>query len=242
MSKIKSFKWLLLLIMIVSLLFATAITVGAEEVAEPGNEVAPETTVPDLTDAETPVEETLTEETLVTETDGEGNQTLIGRVYEFVTVNSEKLLGIVNLGTLAVIAYLSKNKNKILVTGLAKTVAGQKNVITAADSSEKAVAQMTAEQTAIGERLAAIEAGEIERDRMLKALLYETMTLVQMQHTLALNNGNIPQAIKNYATTLCANCLGAIENDEELKKAYEEMRNILGIKTKEGDTREKESA
>jgi hypothetical protein len=121
-------------------------------------------------------------------------------------------------------------------------LSGQTSATDAAKNAEIATAAMVEKQDRIEERLTETEAASKERDKIAKALLYEVMTFIQMQHTLTLNNASIPQAIKNYTTSLCSNCLSAIENEEELKKAYEEMRSILGIEKKEGMMNEKENA
>jgi hypothetical protein len=51
----------------------------------------------------------------------------------------------------------------------------------------------------------------------------------------------MPQSIKNFTTSLCAKCYSALENDVELRKAYDEMRAVLGISKKDGTKDEKEN-
>jgi hypothetical protein len=220
----KTFKKIvLLLVLMLSIITATAFTVCAEEAVEDGEAVTETAPPSDV------------------ETEAEDSETVFTRVYEFCMENIERILGILSLGTGGVLFVFLRKYGKTLISGIFKMLSGQTSATDAAKNAEIATAAMVEKQDRIEERLSETEAASKERDKIMKALLYEVMTFVQMQHTLTLNNASIPQAIKNYTTSLCSNCLAAIENEEELKKAYEEMRSILGIEKKEGAKDEKEN-
>jgi hypothetical protein len=217
-------KIVLLLMMVLSIVTAMAFTVCAEEAVADGEAVT-ETAPPSDVEAE-----------------AEEAETVFSRIYEFCMENIEKILGALSLGTGGVLLVVLRKYGKTLISGIFKMLSGQTSATDAAKNAEIATAAMAEKQDRIEARLSETEAASKERDKIVKALLYEVMTFIQMQHTLTLNNASIPQAIKNYTTSLCSNCLSAIENEEELKKAYEEMRGILGIEKKEGAKDEKESA
>jgi hypothetical protein len=217
-------KIVLLLMMVLSIVAATAFAVGAEEAVADGEAVS-ETEPP--SDVEAAAEDT---------------ETVFTRIYEFFMENIETILGMLSTLTGGVLFVVLRKYEKTLISGIFKMLSGQTSATDAAKNAEIATAAMAEKQDSIEARLSETEAASKERDKIVKALLYEVMTFIQMQHTLTLNNASIPQAIKNYTTSLCSNCLSAIENEEELKKAYEEMRGILGIEKKEGAKDEKENA
>ena len=212
----KIFKISLLLVMVITMMLITTFSASAVESVDDA----------EVTDEAVPTEERVT---------------VFSRIYEFFTDNAEKIIGCLNLAVLTAAAVFIKKKGNVIISGIVKMISGQSGVVSASENSEKAMTALAEEQTHTGERLAALEKAEEERDKMTKALLYEVMTLIQMKHTLALNNANIPQPIKNYTTALCANCFSALENDEELRRAYDEIREILGIK-KDGAENEKEDS
>lgn len=156
--------------------------------------------------------------------------TVFGRLWEYVRTNAVTILGGLDIGMLAAYLFMYRSTNKSFANAIGKTLTGQKSAESAAEGAKVAADEVKSKIADVESRINEIEKSEIERDSIAKALLYEIMTLVQMQHTLTLNNANIPQAIKDYATTLCANCLASVTNDEKLKAAYDEMRGILGLK------------
>ena len=175
---------------------------------------------------------TFAEEPSVTEAEVEvvEEDTVFGRLWEYVSTNAVTILGGLDIGMLAAYLFMYRSTNKSFASAIGKTLTGQKSAETAAEGAKTAADEVKGKLADVESRINEIEKSEIERDSIAKALLYEIMTLVQMQHTLTLNNANIPQAIKDYATTLCANCLASVTNDEKLKAAYDEMRGILGLK------------
>ena len=214
----KRFKKIMMLLLMAVFFTASAVSVGAE-----GEEES------------TPV----VEDTVTTE---ESEENVFSRLYEFATGNYEQIIASLSLGLGGVLLVYMKKRVGVLVSGIVKMISGQTDATASAQNAEKSAEAMREVQERLENKIAEIESASVERDNISKALLYEVMTLVQMQHTLALNNANIPQAIKNYTTTLCANCLSAIENSEELKKAYDEMRGILGIKVEEAQKDETEAS
>ena len=220
---------MLIVTMLVTIFYAFAITASAEE-----DPIVTETEqIPEETPAETPTDTPTEEPTEEPVESVEVNETLLGRVFEWFKAEATNILGGTNLGLLLAYVYASsKNKNGMM-NGLGKVFEGQKTATIAAEAAKEATSVISSDQKAMWERIEYFAKEELERDKVVKALLYEVATLIRLQHTITLNNANIPQPIKDYATALCSNCLAAVNDDESLKKAYDQMRDILGISKSE---------
>ncbi len=220
-------RWVVLLLALI-MVFAFVIFAGAEALPEE-NETPPESVV--LPEDETEGEE----ETVKTE-----NDTVLGRVWEYLESHYQVvLIALSDVGILFV-AWYNKNKHKILVAGLHKTVSGQAMVTEAAGKSTEATEKMLTSQEAFSERLAVLERSEEERDRVSSAVLYDMTMLLQMIYSLTMNNANIPQPIKDYTTAIYAKCISKTEGGTDLTDVYKKMRVILGIEEREGVADEEE--
>lgn len=208
----------LLVSFILAIVLCFSFSIGAEEISTPEEVISPST------------EEAPAENPIV-------NDTLFARIFEWVEANNVSVLSAAELGAMALFAYWSKNKNKIMVSGLVKAVNGQSDVVASSASMEKASNKILDMQENFARRLEAIEASEKDREKVSQANLYVMTKLVQLQNMLTLNNSNIPQAIKNYSTAVCADCLSALNNEEAVKNAYAEMREIIGIKDEDEDSK-----
>ena len=209
----------LVLILTLAILFSFA--AGAEESVAPQESVSTEETLPPTEDAERE-----------SESDPAPVQTVLTRLWEYVNNNQEKILQWLEMVALAAFAWYSKNKNKIMISGLQKTVNGQASVVDASDKSSASTQKMITAQEAFAERLRHIEESAEERDRINKATLYDVSVLLQMVYTLSLNNANIPQPIKDCISAFYAKGVSATENDDRLHEAIKQMRDTLGLLSK----------
>lgn len=228
-------RWTALLLALVMVL-AFGVTVGAEELSTEGETVSEEVILPE--------EDVSAEDETA---NGEGaavieNKTVLGRVWEYLENNYSQILLVTSNIGLAVFAWYDKNKHKILVAGLHKTVSGQASVTEATGRSTEATEKMLTAQDAFSERLAVLEKSEEERDRVSSAVLYDMTMLLQMIHSLTMNNANIPQPIKDYTTAIYAKCISKTEGSADLSEVYKKMRGILGIEEREGAADEEEKA
>lgn len=185
------------------------------------------------------VPEDTTDDTVDDITDGEVNNTIFARIFEYVQEKGVTILSSTNLLAIGYYIYLYIKDKRGLANGLGKILTGQTDAKTAAIEAKDATTFTKEELVAQREKITEIANMEIERDTIVKALLYEVMTLVQLTHTVTLNNANIPQAIKDYTTSICSSCLSAINDDDKLKAAYDEMRSILGLPVSEVAANEK---
>ena len=228
-------KWAVLFLALMMTL-AFGITAGAEELSTEVETVSEEVILPEE-EASVEAETENSAEAAVIE-----NKTVLGRVWEYLENNYSKiLLATSNIG-LAFFAWYDKNKHKILVAGLHKTVNGQASVMEAAGKSTEATKTMLTAQDAFSERLAVLEKSEEERDRVSSAVLYDMTMLLQMIYSLTMNNANIPQPIKDYTTAIYAKCISNTERSTDLSEVYKKMRGILGIEEREGVANEEEKA
>ena len=222
-------KWAVLLLALV-MAFAFGIFAGAEALPEE-NETIPEgDALPE--DVTNGVEETAKAE----------NDTVLGRLWEYLESHYPVILiALSDIGILFV-AWCDKNKHKILVSGLHKTVSGQAKVTEAAGRSTEATEKMLSAQNTFSDRLAVLEKSEEERDRVSSAVLYDMTMLLQMIYSLTMNNANIPQPIKDYTTAIYAKCISKTEGSTDLAEVYKKMRGILGLEEREGAADEEEKA
>lgn len=199
------------LVLVIATMLSLSLFVSAEEVAEPV----------DPTYEEAP------------ESSAEGSATLIGRIWEYVEKNAGELISALSVFATSVFLMYQKGKNNSLVLGLGKVLSGQKGVISASNINKEATAEMIDNQKVLMEYYKEYSKNEGDRNKITSVLLVEVMSLIEIQHVVCLNNKNMPQAIKNLVTSKYARCLSAINDDKELKAAYEEMRKTLGLATSE---------
>ena len=151
----KTFKKIvLLLVLMLSIVMGTAFLAGAEELIAQGETA---------TEAPPPLEEDLSAET----------ETVFTRIYEFCTVNVEKILSGLTLGTGGILLVFLRKYGKTLISGIVKMLSGQTSATDAAKNAELATAAMVEKQDRIEARLSETEEASKERDKIMKALLYE---------------------------------------------------------------------
>lgn len=154
---------------------------------------------------------------------------LLNRVWEYVNENAGDLLSATSLGSIIVYMILQKNSKGTFLSGISKLITSQKGVISASEDNKTAVDALSADQKKLMEHFEKYASGEDERTKMTASLIVEVMGLIEIQHVLCLNNSNVPQAVKNLVTSVYARCLSVINDDAEIKDAYQQMRAILGL-------------
>lgn len=164
-----------------------------------------------------------------------GSETVLSRVWEYVTENASDLLSATSLGSVALYILLQKKSNGSFLNGISRLLTAQKGVVSASDQNRAAVESLSADQKKMLEYYERDKKADEERNKIVATLLVEVMGLVEIQHVLCLNNSNVPQSIKNLVTSTYARCLTIINDDEAIKKAYAEMRSVLGLEEVNAD-------
>lgn len=218
------------LVVVLGLLVMPISAEETEDPATPGEEIMEDvvggenTPVDDVTgggEAITPPE---TEEPTEDE-----NDTLLARVWEFVQGYDGEIIGALSFVAAFVGAYLTKNGKGLLVSGMKSVVKGQ-NVVTESNAEVAASQKDIAEkQERLDNNVATMAQELAENRKLIAALLVEVMGLIEIQHIQTLNNANVPQAFKDLVTSKYARCLSTVNDDEELKATYDEMREKLGL-------------
>jgi hypothetical protein len=200
------------LIVLIVMLGLLIIPAAAEDVAEPEN--TPVDGVIDGGEADTPPEQ---------------NNTVLARVYEWAVENISEIVTVLSGAVMAGYALYQRGKNGTLINGVARVLKSQGGVESATQNMTSCMYELKAQQAELNNYYEEYAKNEAERNKVTGALLVEVMSLVELQHILLINNGSIPQAIKNLATSKYARCLSTINDDAEIKAVYDEMRNVLGI-------------
>ena len=157
------------------------------------------------------------------------NNTLLARVWEALQRYDGEIISALSFVAAAVGAYLTKNGKSLFVSGMRSVVKGQ-NVVTESNAevaaSQKDIAQ---KQERLDNNVATMAQELAENKKIIAALLVEVMGLIEIQHIQTLNNANVPQAYKDLVTSKYARFISTINDDEELKAIYDEMREKLGL-------------
>lgn len=163
------------------------------------------------------------------------SETVLSRVWEYVTENASDLLSATSFGAAALCVLLQKKFKGSFLNGISRLLTAQKGVASASDQNRAAVESLSADQKKMLEYYERDKKADEERNKIVATLLVEVMGLVEIQHVLCLNNSNVPQSIKNLVTSTYARCLTIINDDEAIKKAYAEMRSVLGLEEVNAD-------
>lgn len=151
------------------------------------------------------------------------------RVKEFI---ENYIAEIVTAGsTIAVAVYTiyQKNSNGTMFTGIKRLLTSQGDVENVSNRVADALDKVEEKQEQLNKYYEEYSRNEQERNKITAALLVEVMALLETNHIMYINNSNIPQSMKNLMTAKYARCLSYINDDAELKAAYDEMKGILGI-------------
>ena len=161
------------------------------------------------------------------------------RALEFVETYVDEIAGFlsaaVTMIAMAIFSAYQKSKDGAIFTGIKKLISSHGDVENGTQAMASKLAEVKAEQTELKEYYEGYAKGEAERSKVTAALLVEVMALIEITHIGYINNANIPQSMKNLMTSKYARCLSVINDDAELRAAYDEMRVILGISEATGD-------
>jgi hypothetical protein len=185
-----------------------------------------------------------------TVTDDAETHTVFTRLWEFVNKYKGEVLTLIGDVALIIIALYIKLRNgkgtkeinatlnKITEeTGLSLTNQGKvvdviNNLIDSYNAQTAAYMQMQEAYQKYG-------ASEVDRNKILGALAAEIATVLDILSTVYVNNKNLPQGVKDLVNIKYANCLKALENDDDLAAIVRAVRasisgeNIENIKEKQ---------
>ena len=157
------------------------------------------------------------------------NNTLVARMYEWVELYFDEILTAISVALMGGYSLYQKSKNGTLIQGISRVLKSQGGVESASNLVTEALKAVEAKQDQLNRYYEAYSKDEAQRSKVTAALLVEVMALVEVQHISTLNNANVPQSLKDLVTSKYARCLSVINDDAELKAAYDEMRGVLGI-------------
>lgn len=164
------------------------------------------------------------------------------RVYEFVAAYSAEIASYVATAVMIVYAFYQKNKNGVFFSGIRKLLETQgdtRDVTNEVFSRQKDLTEKLdaalEQMTVLTDEIKADKKEIAELKKTLAANAVETMSVLEILHIAYINNPQIPDSMKNLITAKYAGVLGKINDDEGLKRAFKEMRKILGIEGGEDD-------
>lgn len=171
-------------------------------------------------------------------------QTVLTRLWEFVDKYKAEALTLIGDVALVLIAIYIKLKNgkgtkeinEALNTIREKTgitLTNQDNVVGVINNLIDAYNVQAEAYVKLQEAYEKYGATELDRNKVLGALAAEIATVLDILSTVYVNNRNLPQGVKDLVTIKYANCLKALENDEELASIVKAVRAAIDIKTTE---------
>ena len=157
------------------------------------------------------------------------NDTFVARVWEFVDANLGEIVSTISAIVTGGFLFYQKSKNGTLIQGISRVLKSQGGVEHASGEVTNALKVVEEKQELLNKFIDEYSKSEAERSKVTAALLVEVMGLIEIQHIQTLNNANVPQAYKDLVTSKYARCLSTINDDEELKAIYDEIREKLGL-------------
>ena len=177
-------------------------------------------------------------EEVVEETPVEEKTNLLDRVFEFVETYIAEIMSFGSALAVAAYAIYQKSSNGTMFAGIKHLLTSLLGVENVSQRVADALDKVEKKQEQLNKYYEEYSKNEQERNKVTAALLVEVMALLETNHIMYINNSNIPQSMKNLMTSKYARCLSYINDDAELKAAYDEMRGVLGITEAHGDEKE----
>lgn len=151
------------------------------------------------------------------------------RVKEFVEAYLAEIFTAASTIALAIYTIYQRNSNGTMFSGIKRLLTSQGGVENVSQRVADALDKVEEKQETLNKYYEEYARNEQQRNKVTAALLVEVMALLETNHIMYINNSNIPQSMKNLMTSKYARCLSYINDDAELKAAYDEMKGILGI-------------
>ncbi len=172
-------------------------------------------------------------------TEDEEYHTIFTRIWEYVVENKTELLGILGDGVILVLAFLVKmgadKKNKRIADAVAEVqkttglnLSNQQDVVTVVNGMIESYNKLEAEYKAFKETYDKYGKTEIDRNKVIGALAAEVNAVLEILTTVYANSKNLPQGVKDLISIKYANCLKALESDEELASVVKAVRILAG--------------
>ena len=167
------------------------------------------------------------------------NPTIFGKALEFATMHK---VGIANIlqSTLVVLAtaFLRSKINTIqLDTTATATEAGK--IGSSQDAVAKAVNALIDSNSDLSEKYTDYGNLENDRNKVSGAVLLTNTAILEILTTVYSNSKNLPQGVKDLVNLKYANCLTALQNDDQLSSLVKLVRGAIGdMMTTEGNNGE----
>lgn len=165
--------------------------------------------------------------------------TIFTRLWEFVNQYKGEVITLIGDVALIIIAIYMKLKNgkgtkeinsaldKIKYeTGLSLT--NQGNVVDVINNLIDSYNAQAAEYVRLKEAYEKYGATELDRNKVIGALSAQVATVLDILSTVYVNNKIMPQGMKDLIYIKYANCLKALENDNELASIVKAVRAAIG--------------
>lgn len=178
-------------------------------------------TLPALTDTTESESEPLTEEE-----DEELTATfnlLFQRVYEYAVEHKTELLGLLGDAVIFILALLLKSRISFIKKTATETNDSQSSVV-------DVVNNMVDGYNALQHTYEKYGATEDDRNRVVGALVAQNTAILEILTTVYVNSKNLPQGVKDLVNLKYANCLKALEDDEQLKAIVTAVRENIGTR------------
>lgn len=190
------------LLMVLAVLLACTLIVGAEELPAEGTAVTEEF-VPEV---DLPV--------------AEEDNTWVTRLIEYVMNNKASLLGALGDGAILVVALLIKVKTSKVKSGTDEINSKQIAFVGAMNGMIDGYNSMKQSHDKYG-------ATEEDRNRVVGVLVAQNTAMLEMLVTAYGNSKNLPQGVKDMIMLKYANCMKSLQDDEQILAIVEAVRNNI---------------
>ena len=208
---------------------------ATEPTETPDNDPTPETSVT-VTEATAPTAKPEDSSAPSNSNDDGGEaHTLFTRIWEFFKTYPEETVSIAGSAVLVIlniILKMSAKKTKTAIDGIAgsvsNTLSSQNNVVGAINDMIGGYNTLSANYGEMKQAYDQYGAMEGERNRVNGAILVTNTAILEILTTVYANSKNLPQGVKDIVNLKYANCLKALDDDEQLVAIVEAVRSNIG--------------
>lgn len=166
------------------------------------------------------------------------NTSFFARLWEFFQkYRAEAFTIIGNLTLLATAIYVKirNGKGTKEINAILKAIKGetgtsidnQNTLVDVVNQLIEAFNKMEEEYKLLRESYDKYGKTEVDRNKVIGALAVEITTVLEILKSVYVNNVNLPQGLKDLILTKYANCLKALESDEELASVVKAVRSAI---------------
>ena len=178
-----------------------------------------------------------TEDSAIEETEGETYNTIFTRLWEYV--NEHKTTIVAAAGDIAIIVYaiatkISTKKDNTLIKQVVSSIKGDTETTNDSQTSVVgAVNNMIDGYNSLKTTYEKYGETEADRNRIIGTLVVQNAAMLEMLVAVHVNNKNLPQGVKDLVTLKYANCLKALDDDEQLKAIVTDIRAKISASSEE---------